>query len=291
MRSLCVCLLISLCSFASAEENKAKLKEAPIPIALTYQKNKTATQVIETRVETEVDLPGLPMRQLVTQLIYADVTLRETKEEGALDQLEIILRRVKTTVQANEERTSFDTQNKSLSVAEVELENLMNRPLLFSVTKGLQLIGGEEWERIKKELPVATEQFNLFAFEDMAHYLFALKNEKLYVGLDCKQPLTVGDAGGVGFDVDYDVNKADLREVQASLSGRIEKKLIPILDISGLTLEGVLSGRATWQSQNALYHQVKVHQSYSGEISQGDEKAAVRVKVTHKVDSQPNKSA
>jgi len=261
-----------------------------IPVALHFQSGISAEQIIETRVESEIQFPDFLLHKIIEQKLYVDISL--IQEDGKSEQLEFVLKRCVSDIRANEEHIRFDSLEPAETVMQAQLQKLLHRPFRFTVLEDLTLLGDENWEHTKEELSAVTENFDLSSFEELASYLFALKNKQVFAGAQYQRNIKVRQEEGLNLEIpiNYLINRADLREVQASLSGRVDPSSFSLLGNSNLNIEGALNGQVTWQSQNALFYQLSLQQSYNGTILHEEMRAPLHLKITHRVDSHPKSS-
>lgn len=249
-------------------------------ITLCYPSEKKVAYTFETELDVETAFPDFTLNEGIRQKILAEVKLFDDENEEVEGEelgVEICLKNISAEIQENDKKNCYSTDEPKDSLEFIQLKGLLNRPFRFRLQANLSSENFAQLSFLEKEDSFAVNFLSKEVFSEMCQYLFLLGEKKL------QQGLKIQHENGL----EIDVNKISDGLVQATFGKQIQKgEESP--EGEGVELEGVLSGTASWQSDNALMHKVKVYQSLFGELKNGEGVSSpVKIKIIHSIHTNP----
>ena len=279
--------MIRLCLtvFACLISNLCLQAAGPSTVKLQYLPHTPVMQHTHLILSIDQALPALKLDTEAQQNLQAQLILLSEQREGAVLQppLDLIfqLRGMKINLKANGETASFDSSHPGSSLMMAQVAKMIDRPIKLHFEDDFTIDGGaQNLDLLLRELPVVKELEPQALLQDLFRHLFALAGKELSMGDQILRTLPPNKTIYSPSTYEYVVTAITDQEVQAALNGRIESRTIALNkslkmdenteEKAVLTVSGTVSGRITWNRQNAMIYHAEIEHVFSGLLKIAD---------------------
>lgn len=231
----------------------------------------------DLKLDISQSLPGLSLSTKGSQLLEADLTLRNEQSEyidsAHSQKLTFVLKKLNIDLQANEENLIFRSDEAGTSLYLTQLSKLIDRPIQLNLNEHFELSSdNNELRRAVSELPVLTEISPEHLLTELFLHLFAAGGEELYVGKVIQKNLADREIPALPKTITYTITKIDDYNVYADVEGSIEKRKFQLsgevevgnrVEAVSATLSGTMAGKLRWNRDNAMLYHLELDYSYS----------------------------
>lgn len=284
-----------LCSPLAAESFQA--------VALQYEPGVRVLQTHQFEWALDLELPRGALSNRATQSIDCQLRLLSEEddpiEEGPFT-LELILTRIKIDLSSNGVEQKFDSDEEDNSPQMALLRHILDRPIKLEIDRDYALPQQiADLQQTYQRLPQLEQLLPEAMLNDMFQSIVCMAGQTLSAGTKREQELSVGAAQPLRVPVTYEVVRANYKDVEAQVSGKLAEQSQDMAQSLGasqwfsaalgeLKLSSSVRGKVSWRRRNALVCQQKIEEDYEGSLSisgKADQSVPVKGRWVHRIQS------
>lgn len=282
-RFICALFIVIPYSFAMA------IQLQYIPSVLVQQTNNLT-------FELEEPLPLLNLKTKGQQNLKFDFILKDNGKNQPLSQLPLALilklKEFFVFLNINGVELTVDASGKKSSIPLIQLEQLLDKPMLFVVnSKGHLIEEGDSFKKVFKEQPALKDlPFELF-LNEIFFPIFALCGEELEVGKKFEKDTFTDPSHSLPATVTFTITEINDQEIIASIEGVTASKRLALEAFLNqheesekkmeMTLSGSMKGTISWKRNNALLYTLNNHYNYQAEVNFGSMRGTMRMIISN----------
>lgn len=261
MKQYCWFLAFAFCFFG-------RLQAEP-PVKLQFTPQVPVVQTNEVVIEMRQSLPGVKLETTSREVFQAVVKVIDDQTGMAIAEppidLSYMLKNAKIELKINDREVKYDTQEPAVTVESAELSKLVDKPIKLRFEEGFALAQeNPELTKLLNDFQVLQDIDLRGVLKEIFIYVFALAGKDLKVGANFQVDFPSDLTANVPIRVNYEVVKIDDQIIQANMTASIDAKSIKLekslelhsgkLEEIAMSLNGKVTGKATWNRSNALLH-------------------------------------
>lgn len=251
-------------------------------------------------LEIQESLPILNLTTKGNQILKLDMFLKNESTQLPITKLplslNVTLKDIFLFLNVNGKELTFDPKGKKVSIALIQLGQLIDKPMQLQIDTHGYLEGSETFATLFKELPALKELSLQLLLNEIFFHQFALCGEELSVGTKIQKIPFAAPYHSLPLMISYEIVKINNQEISAKMHGKLEPKKL-LFDVSStinqdsqkieMSFSGNLLGDISWNRNNAMIYTLNSSYDYLAEMKFGEMHWNMRLSLSHVTTSTP----